>query len=184
MGAGPQTNLELEVLWRIMGAFKSREVLETERPDYVPPYDDDRAMLQGWATAVDRQGVILARLSVVPETRSELMSRMPGLLNNAPAWLDAHLEGQEEMTAKLFMRGLAQTQIEHRAAIERVVDEQVVDTEEVEEALEEASVPPGTVDETQSELIRGVGQVMPSHTKALIAIAYDLEAQAGRRLKL
>jgi hypothetical protein len=179
----PQLSLELQVLRLIRGAFRSREVLEAERPDYVPPYDDDRALFEGWASTVDRQGVILAHLSMVPATRAELMSRMPGLFQSAPAWLDAHLEGQE-MTAKLFMRGLAQTLGEHRSAIKRVTAEQVADIEAVEEALDEASVPPGTEDETQSELIHGVGQAMMAHTRALVEIAYDLETQVGRWIEL
>jgi len=180
MAEEPELSLELRVIRAIMGAFKSREVLEAERPEGAPPFDDDRAMLHGWATTVDRQGVILAHLSVVPSTKAELMSRMPGLLNTAPAWLDAHLEGRDEMTAKLFMRGLAQTMAEHRLAIERVMEEQVADREGVEDALAEATVPAGTEEETQSQLISGVGGAMMAHTKALVEIAYDLESQIRR----
>jgi hypothetical protein len=180
MAEESELSLELRVIRAIMGAFKSREVLEAERPEGAPPFDDDRAMLHGWATTVDRQGVILAHLSVVPSTKAELMSRMPGLLNTAPAWLDAHLEGRDEMTAKLFMRGLAQTIAEHRLAIERVMEEQVADREAVEDALAEADVPAGTEEEAQSQLISGVGHAMMAHTKALVEIAYDLESQIRR----
>ena len=45
-------------------------------------------------------------------------------------------------------------------------------------------MPPGTVDETQSELIHGVGQAMMAHTKALVEIACDPETQVGKQLKL
>lgn len=173
----PPDSLERYVLDTIKGAFKSREVLEAERPDDVPPFDDDRAMLQNWASLIGRQGTLIAHLSVVPETRTELLERMPDMLNRAPAWMNAHVEGVEEMTLKLFMQGIAQTMGEHRKAIERVVDEQVVEPEEIEETLAEAPVPQATDEENRSDLMRGVGQAMTAHTKALVDIAYDLETQ-------
>jgi hypothetical protein len=172
-------NLEMWVLAMIKGAFKSREVWEAERPDYVPPFDDDRAMLQNWASLVSRQGSLLAHLSVVPSTRAELKVRMPGLLNCAPAWMDAHIQGQQEMTLKLFMRGIAQTMTKHREEIERVVAEQVSDPESIEEVLAEAPVPAGTEEEDRSDLMSGVGRALSAHTKALVDIAYDLEMQFG-----
>ena len=49
-------NLEQHVLSTIRGAFKSREVLNAERPDGVPPVTEDQTMLQGWASVVSRQG--------------------------------------------------------------------------------------------------------------------------------
>jgi len=179
----PPDSLERYVLDTIKGAFKSREVLEAERPDGVPPFDDDRAMLQNWATLIGRQGSLIANLSVVPETRTELLERMPDMLNRAPAWLNAHMEGVEEMTLKLFMQGIAQTMTEHRKAIERVVEEQVAEPDEIEEALAEAPVPAARDEEDRSELMRGVGQAMTAHTKALVDIAYDLEMQVRSFLK-
>jgi len=173
----PPDSLERYVLDTIKGAFKSREVLEAERPDDVPPFDDDRAMLQNWASLIGRQGTLIAHLSVVPETRTELLERMPDMLNRAPAWMNAHVEGVEEMTLKLFMQGIAQTMAEHRKAIERVVEEQVAEPEEIEETLADAPVPAATNEEDRSDLMQGVGQAMTAHTKALVDIAYDLETQ-------
>jgi hypothetical protein len=69
---------------------------------------------------------------------------------------------------------------EHREAIEQVVEEQVVGTEEIEEALAEAPVPTG--EEERPELIAGVFQVLFAHTKALANIAYDLEMRVGARI--
>src|SRR4051794_35919099 len=120
----PQS-LETRVIDAIRGAFKSREVWDAERPVGAPPMTDDQTMLQNWASLVSRQGSILAHLSVVPSTRAELMAVMPEMVNRAPAWLDAHVQGEDEMTLKLFMRGIAQTMAKHREAIERVVSEQV-----------------------------------------------------------
>ncbi|HEX7244317.1 MAG TPA: hypothetical protein VF245_01975 [Solirubrobacterales bacterium] len=179
----PPDSLERYVLDTIKGAFKSREVLEAERPDDVPPFDDDRAMLQNWATLIGRQGRLIAHLSVVPETRTELLERMPDMLNRAPAWMNAHMEGVEEMTLKLFMQGIAQTMAEHRKAIERVVEEQVAEPDEIEEALAGAPVPAASDEEDRSDLMQGVGLAMTAHTKALVDIAYDLERQVRSFLK-
>jgi hypothetical protein len=178
-------SLDQQVLRRIKGTlFKSLEVLEAERPEHMEPFRDGGDLLYRWAAAVDRQGVILAHLSAIPETKAELMSRMPGLVNCAPVWLDARLAGVTRPTAVLFLRGLAQTLGVQRTEIERVTAEQVVDPGAVEAALEEAAVPPGTEDETQSQLIHGVGEASMAHTKALVEIAYDLEMQVGHRLIL
>jgi hypothetical protein len=173
-------NLEMWVLEMIKGAFKSREVWEAERPDHAPPLNDDRTMLQNWASLINRQGMLLAHLSVVPPTRAELITSMSGIIDRSPAWLDAQVQGQQAMTLKLFMRGLAQAMTEQRVAIERVVDEQVADPEPIEEVLAKAPVPAGTEEEERSDLISGVGKAASAHTKALADIAYDLEMQFGR----
>ncbi len=173
-------NLEAWVFAMTRGAFKSREVLDAERPEGAPPYSDDLVMLQNCATLVNRQGKILAHLSIVPATRAELMDRMPGMVDRAPAWLEARLHGHP-MTWEVYFRGLAQTMTVQRREIERVVDEQVVDAEEIEEALANAPVPAGTEEEQRSELMSGVMQATVAHLKALVDIAYDLEVQAGVR---
>lgn len=162
------------------GAFKSRELLDAERPEDTPPHSDGSALLQNWATLVNRQGVMLAHLSAVPATRAELMESMPGMVDRAPAWLDARLQGKP-MTWELFFLGLAQTMAVQRREIERVVEEQVSDPEKIEEALTEAPVPDGTREEERFDLMSGVGLALSAHLKALVEIAYDLEVQAGRR---
>lgn len=85
-------NLEEWVFAMTKGAFKSRELLDAERPEDTPPHSDDSALLQNWATLVNRQGVMLAHLSAVPATRAELKESMPGMVDRAPAWLDARLQ--------------------------------------------------------------------------------------------
>ena len=110
--------------------------------------------------------MLLAHLAVIPSTRAELMTAMPDMISRALAWLDAQLEGCEEMNLKLFMRGLAQTMAKHREAIERVVAEQVIDPEPIEETLAEAPVPAATEEEARSDLISGVGSAMTAHASA------------------
>ncbi|HEY0392568.1 MAG TPA: hypothetical protein VGC63_12750 [Solirubrobacterales bacterium] len=171
-------NLEMWVLETIRGGFKSIEVLDAERPPHAPPYNEDRALLQNFTTTVSRQGKVLARLSVVSETRAELLERMPGLANRVPTWLDAHLEGRPT-TWEIFMQGIAEMMAEHREAIEMVIEEQMSDPKEIEEVLADAPVPAGINEETRDELFAGVFQVLTAHTKALAGIACDLEMQVG-----
>lgn len=167
-------NLESLVLHQIGGAFKSREVLEAEWPEDAPPLDDDRVLLNNWAALVQRQGTMLAYLSIIPATRADLMAMMPDMVNRAPAWLEARLQG-EPMTWRIFFTGLAQTAAVHREAIERVVSEQVSDPESIEEALAAAPVPAADPDEDRSELMSGVVSALFAHTRALVDIAYDLD---------
>ncbi|MGN6816038.1 MAG: hypothetical protein ACTHK3_08135 [Solirubrobacterales bacterium] len=169
-------SIELRVIELIEEAFKSREEWEAIRPD-LSPLDDDWVMLQNWASTVHQQGLVLAHLAMLPQTRAELIEKMTGLTNRAPAWLDAHFQGQRAMTLELFLHGIAQTMAKQRAAIARVVDEQVGNAEAIEETLAKAPVPLGT--EERSSLIRSVGKAMTAHSKALVDMAYDLEVQLG-----
>lgn len=167
---------EKHVFDTIRGAFKSRETLEAERPPHVPPYDEGQVMIQNWVNLIERQGVLLAELSIVPATKLELIKRMPGLARLAPVWLEAEALGGT-MTAERFMLGTAQTLIEHRKVIERVVAEQVIEPELIEKALKKAPIP--REDEKDSPtFLRRVGDAVSAHTKALVEIAYDLEARS------
>lgn len=168
----------MKVIALIKGASKSREVWEAECP-HLSPLDEGHRTLLNWASTVERQGILLAKLAMAPRTRAELETEMSGIVDRAPAWLDAHLQGRDTMTLELFLQGLAQTLTKQRAAIERVVAEQVVDPEPIEETLAEAPVPSGTGDEERSALMRGLGHAMTAHMKALVDLAYDLEGQAG-----
>src|ERR1044072_4761390 len=166
--AADEPYLELKVLGRIKEAAKTQEDWEAEYPEK-GTLDKDWVMLQNWASIVHTLGMLLAHLAVVPETRAELMSDMSGMLNRSPAWLEAHLEGQQVMTLDLFLHGVAQSLGKQRMAIERVVDEQVSDPAAIEEGLADPPVPDGT--EERSHLFPAVGEVVAAHTKALVDIA-------------
>lgn len=168
--------LEKHVFDTIRGAFKSRELLEAERPAHAPPYTDDGVIFQNWTTLVERQGVLLAELSVMPATKADLMERMPGLVALAPAWVKAEVH-DEPMTMEQFALGLAQTVTEHREAIERVVAEQVIDPTSIDKALAKAPLPLDRSEESGSDLLRKVADVLTAHLKALADIAYDLETR-------
>ncbi|HET7510156.1 MAG TPA: hypothetical protein VFJ65_07920 [Solirubrobacterales bacterium] len=170
--------LEMQVIAALKEAFKSREAWEAKYPD-LSPLDDDRVLLQNWASTAQTHGMVLAHLAASPQTRTELMAEMEGMIDRAPAWLDAHFEGQQVMTLELFLHGIAQTQAKQRAAIERVVAEQVDDPAAIEKMLAQAPIPEGT--EERSALIHSVGAVMTAHSEALVELAYDLDTRASRR---
>lgn len=69
--------LQKHVFDTIAGTFKSQEALEAERPAHVPPHSDDWVLLQNLTTLVNRQGRLLAQLSVVPATKAERVTSEP-----------------------------------------------------------------------------------------------------------
>jgi hypothetical protein len=171
-------SLETRVIEAIRGAPRSREVWEAEYPE-LSPLDEERLMLQNLAATVSRQGTVLARLAMRPQTRVELETEMRGIVDRAPAWLDAHFKGQTIMTLELFLQGMAQTLASQRAAIERVAAEQAADPTEIEETLANAPIPAATPGEERSSLMDGVFTAMVAHLKAIGLLAYDLETQPG-----
>lgn len=173
----PAENLESIVLNMVFGAFKSREVWEAEWPADAPPLDDDRVLINNWAALVQRQGWLLPRLTVIGPTRAALMEMTPATVDETPAWLNARLR-DEPITWRILMTALAQVATVHREAIERVAAEQMIDPEPIEEILGEAPVPGAAPEEDRSELMGGVIKALFAHTKALAAIAYDLEMTA------
>jgi hypothetical protein len=100
---------------------------------------------------------------------------MPGAVERVPAWLEAKVHGPPLMTVRLFVRGLAQLMGEHRAAIERVVAEQVREPGPIEASLAAAPLPAGSDGESDSELIGAIG----AHLEALVEIARDFDQRTG-----
>lgn len=177
----PQS-MEMVVVKTIAGAAKSREVWETERGEDEPPMSDLQILLENMTEIVRRHGVILAQLAISPRTRAELQRSMPGAIKRIPAWLEAKVYGPPLMTPGLFVRGLAQLMGEHRVAIERVVGEQVLRPEPIEESLAEAPLPAGGEDEPNSELMAAVRKAMGAHLDALVDIARDLDQRLAALL--
>jgi hypothetical protein len=177
----PQS-VEALVLQSLTGAIKSREGWEAQRREDEPPMSDLEVFLENMIEEVRRQGVVLAQIAVVPETRAELKERMPDAVDRIPAWMDARVYGPLLMTPGLFIRGIAQLLGEHREAIERVVAEQVLEPEPIEEMLAEAPVPEGSEEEEDREVTVGVGQAMTAHVQAIVDIAHDLDNRLAAML--
>ena len=170
-------SLEEMVIAEIDAAFApARSILLGNQPDE-PTDAESRAMLECWRAVVQRQGLILARLSLLPWRRSELKSNMPSIMNRAPAWLDAHYRGEQTMTLELFAHGIAETMTTQRVAFEQVLVDQVSGRAPLQALLAEAPIPPDPNKLSRSELLAALAQAMSAHTEVLVGIAADVDAK-------
>jgi hypothetical protein len=176
-------SLEEMVIAEISGIFESiGPTLLNRRPRGLSDADT-KAMLECWGSVVQRQGVILARMAMFPSTRAELKSSMHGIVNRAPAWMNAHFRGERVMTLELFAQGIAQTMTVQRVAMERVLAEQVSQPATLEERLAAAPLPAEPERVSRSELLSALAKAMTAHTEVLAGIAADLDAQLIRHLE-
>lgn len=167
--------MEAVVLKALRLRGPSRERWEELRDEDDPPMSDLQAFLENMIGEVERHGLILAQLAIVPATRSELQASARGAIERIPAWMNAAVYGPPLMTPHLFARGMAQLLGEQRVWFERVLHEQVADPEPIEEVLDEAPVPAGAEEEELGEITEGVGHAMAAHLQALLDIAHDLD---------
>jgi len=168
-------SMEMAVVQAITAAPKSREGWEELRGPDQPPMSEQEVFLENMTEIVKRHGLVIAQLAVAPETRAELQASMAGAVERVPAWLEAKVNGPPLMTIRIFIRGLVQLMGEHRVAIERVVAEQVHEPEPIEALLGEAPLPSGAEDESDAELMSGVGAAIGAHLEALVEIARDFD---------
>lgn len=136
-----------------------------------------RAILKCWGSTVQRQGAILARLSILPWRRSELQSNMPHVLKRAPAWMDAHIHGAQRMTPELFAQGIAQIMATQRSAIKQVLADQVNEPTRLQALLADAPIPSNPEAIALSDLFTALAQAMTAHTEVLVGIAADFDAK-------
>jgi hypothetical protein len=139
--------------------------------------NEDKAMLECWGSVVQRQGLILARMSILPWRRAELKSSMSGIVNRAPAWMNAHFRGERGMTLELYAQGMAQTMATQRVAFERVLAEQVSDIAPLQELLAKAPIPATPEEMERSDLLSALAKAMIAHTEVLAGIAADVDAK-------
>lgn len=167
--------MEAVVLEALQKGGRTREEWEALRREDEPPMSDLDVFLENMLGEVERHGKILAQIAVVPETRARLRESAEGAVDRVPAWMDAAIYGSPLMTPRLFVRGLSQLLAEQREGLETVIEDQVVEAEPLERALDESPVPEGNDDESDSEITRGVGHAITAHTQALLDIAHDLD---------
>jgi hypothetical protein len=145
--------------------------------------EDSRAMLQCWASVVQRQGLILARMSILPWRKAELKSNMSDIVNRAPAWMNAHFRGERAMTLELYAQGMAQTLATQRAAFKQVLAEQVSEPAPLEELLAEAPIPAAPEEIERSKLLSALSKALVAHTEALAGIAADIDVKLREHLE-
>ncbi len=168
-------SMETAVVEAITAAPRSREGWEELRGPGQPPMSEQEVLLENMTEIVKRHGLIIAKLALAPATRDDLEASMPDAVERVPAWLEAKVNGPPLMTVRIFIRGLAQLMGEHRAAIERVVAEQVRNPEPIESLLAAAPLPAGDEGESDPELMAAVGAAIGAHLEALVEIARDFD---------
>lgn len=171
------------VVAEINGVFESiGSILLTRKPGELSD-EDAHAMLECWASVVQRQGLILARMSLLPWRRADLKSSMSGIVNRAPAWMNAHFRGEPVMTLELFAQGMAQTMATQREAIEQVLAEQVSEPTSLQELIAESPVPTKPEKMPRRELLSALAKAMTAHTEVLAGIAADIDAKLRRHFE-
>lgn len=180
----PPRNVEEIVVRALTEPPRTREDWEELRSEDEPPISDFQLMLENMIEMAKRHSRILASISIVAETRERILEDAKDAPDRIPAWMDAVVYGPPLMTPRLFMHGLGQLMGGQRRHFERVIEEQVTAPEPIEELLASAPIPDGGEDESDSELIHGVGEVMRAHMQALVDIARDLDSRLRDMLGL
>lgn len=142
-----------------------------------------RAMFECWGSVVQRQGLILARMAILPWRKAELKSSMSGIVNRAPAWMNAHFRGERAMTLELYAQGMAQTMAAQRGAFEQVLTDQVDEPAPLQELLVEAPLPAVPEAIERSALLAALAKAMTAHTEVLAGIAADADAKLREYLE-
>jgi hypothetical protein len=176
-------SIEEMVTAEINGVFESFAPTLLARERGEASNEDSQAMLECWASVVQRQGLILARMSMLPWRKAELKSNMSDIVNRAPAWMNAHFRGERVMTLELYAQGMAQTMATQRVAFEQVLAEQVSEPVPLRELLAEAPIPAAPEKMGRSELLSALAKAMMAHTEALAGIAADVDAKLREHLE-
>jgi hypothetical protein len=176
-------NLEMLVISQLVDAYGSLEARDANDPQSTLSSSGGHP-LQLWSSVVDRQGEILARLAIKPATRAELMSLTEGLVERAPAWLDAHFRDERKMTVDLFLHGMAQTMVKQREGIKRVIAEQTREPAALEEILRGSPLPEDPEETERSALMSALADAVTAHTEVLIGMAAEIDSLTRRPKRL
>jgi hypothetical protein len=166
---------EMAILRSLDGATRFRERYEERKKPGDPPMDDTAVTFNGLANFLHMQGLLIAHLALEPETSSELVASAVRAADQVPAWMDLRVFGASEAPERLFALGCAQLLAEQRAALERIIDEQVEDPERIEESLAESPIPTGSQGESAEEIFICFGLAFQANFQATLAIARDLD---------
>ncbi len=183
MTVDPLPSIEEMVLAEINDLFESFAPVLLAHSQEEPTKDEARAMFQFWGSVVQRQGVILARMSMFPWRKAELKSDMSGIVNRAPALMNAHFHGERVLTLELFAQGIAQTMATQRAAFEQVLAEQVSEPAPLQALLAQAPIPAAPEEMQRGELLAALAKAMSAHTEALAGIAADVDVKLREHLE-
>lgn len=156
----------------LTGAYVSRDVWEARWEGEVPQISDAQLDFENFFELIRRQGLLTAQLAFLEQTREELSTTLPDAIQRMPVRLQMSVHGQARTSPQELLRDIAELLGVHRAALLRVVDEQVDEQEAVQDLLERAPVP----DREDEDPAPAVGLIVLAHSKALVMIAADIDA--------
>lgn len=183
MPKGRLPSMEEMVTAEINGVFESFAPILFAGKRGEASNEHSRAMFECWGSVVQRQGLILTRMAILPWRKAELKSNMSGIVNRAPAWMNAHFRGERVMTLELYAQGMAQTMATQRGAFEQVLADQVSEPAPLQELLAEVPIPVAPEEMERSELLSALANAMMAHTEALAGIAADADAKLREYLE-
>ena len=176
-------SMEKMVIAEINDVFESFAPVLFARNEEEPTKEESKAMFEFWGSVIQCQGVILAQMSMFPWRKAELKSNMSGIVNRAPALINAHYQGERALTLELFAEGIAQVMATQRAAFEQVLAEQVSDPAPLQALLADAPVPAAPEEMARGELLAALAKAMNAHTEALTGIAADVDVKLREYLE-
>jgi len=140
-----------------------------------PAAKEGPGMANELANLLHLQGMMIAHLAMDPETSEELIAAAPQASQRVPAWMELHVFGPRPDAVRLFTLGYAQILGEQRAALERIIDDQIEDPEPIIEILAEYPVPTGEDGEDPDELMSLSAGAFHANFQASLAVARDLD---------
>lgn len=177
MEASERHDLEAAVRRTLSGADISREGWESlwDGEGEPPRISDVQLDFENIFERLRRHGRLVAELARDPQTADDLRRTMPQAIDRLPTWLTARVNGPAPLDPSALVRDFAELVGVHRAAVLRVVREQVADPTEIEAVLDQAPIP----DTNDGDLPAALGRASRAHSEALILIARDTDAWLG-----
>jgi hypothetical protein len=168
-------SFESAFLRSLEGSIRRRERYLAALASGDPAVEESAELANELANFLNLQGMMIAHLAMDPDTSDELIAAAPHAGQRVPAWMELHVFGARPGALRLFTLGCAQILAEQRAALERIVDDQVDDPEPIRAILAEHPVPSGDDGESAEELMALSAAAFQANFQGSLAIARDLD---------
>lgn len=171
----PPNSIEKAVLKALKSVMAHPDTWE-ERTD--PDMSDDERGRRTLRRCIDHlrcHGFLISHLALYPHTRIELRKQMDRTIEFVPAWEEAGVFGVEKMSGRLFAVGQCQVLRVHRAGIERIFEEQILNPEFFQEILDDAPIPEAHDEEPGNQIMSEGGLAMTAHARVLVDLGHSLD---------
>jgi hypothetical protein len=171
----PPHSIEGQVLKAIRTVLTHPDTWEEVNDPEMPEEQRGRMTLERCVAHLRCHGILISNLSLHPHTRVELREQTDAVLEFVPAWAEATVYGVEKMSGRLYAVGQCQVLRVHRAALERIISEQILDPDSFLETLAAAPIPEAGDDEPGDEILAGANMAMTAHMKVIVDLAHSLD---------